>query len=423
MTTPGQVNTINADSGGRFNGDLQVGGTPTISVVNKYYDSDGWGPDIFIDKSIINLKGTVEIRSDYGSVQVGKNADIVAETVRISAGRNIYIGYSDGFTHVAGDVRQRWAGLIRRFESVGGEAVLVKSPRQLAEEGEIDLGDLDTPSLIAGNKVFIAGQYLNINGIVQSGVPNRELVISPDDVEDQIRAHKADYESKLARGENPNPLYSLSIPGLSVVKDDKGYVVSSGIEVFYNAAENCLELTPIPALGGMELVGHIMNTGIGELRVLDGYSQIFIFNETQYALKLRNISAGAGEGIEGRIKIIDYGKRTDSAHVSYFANTPLVTEITRVGSAIQVRSNRVPDWDDPLKITTLDTTPGRLTGYQPRENQYYSWTSLTETVTTETKTAIEDHWRRHLDRGRRTCDRVLKQGPSDRPPACIARTR
>ena len=390
VTTPGQVNTINADSGGRFNGDLQVGGTPTISVVNKYYDSDGWGPDIFIDKSIINLKGTVEIRSDYGSVQVGKNADIVAETVRISAGRNIYIGYSDGFTHVAGDVRQRWAGLIRRFESVGGEAVLVKSPRQLAEEGEIDLGDLDTPSLIAGNKVFIAGQYLNINGIVQSGVPNRELVISPDDVEDQIRAHKADYESKLARGENPNPLYSLSIPGLSVVKDDKGYVVSSGIEVFYNAAENCLELTPIPALGGyMELVGHIMNTGIGELRVLDGYSQIFIFNETQYALKLRNISAGAGEGIEGRIKIIDYGKRTDSAHVSYFANTPLVTEITRVGSAIQVRSNRVPDWDDPLKITTLEyTTPGRLTGYQPRENQYYSWTSLTETVTTETKTAI-----------------------------------
>ena len=396
VKTVNDINTINARSGGRFNGNVEIHAeTPMISVTNTYCAPDGWCPDIFVDRSIINRTGIVSIRSDYGSVAIGQQADIVADTVNIKAGRDLYVGYSDGFRHIAGAVRERWAEFIRVHEDWIGQQVQeiredkeYSSPRRLAQWGLIDLGDLDTPSLIAGNKVFLAGEYLNINGIVQSGIPLRELDISPGDIEDQIQAHRADYQSRLARGENPSPLYQLTIPGAPIEEDDAGNVISRGIKVFYNAAEDCLELAPVPALGGyMELVGRILNTGIGELRVLDGYSQIFIHNDTKYTLKLRNISAGPAGGIEGRIRIIDTAKSTE--HVASYGSYPLVTEIRRIGSQVEVWSNRVPSPSNPMAVTTLEyTTPGRYTTYQPLENQYYTWTTSKKTSILETRKVV-----------------------------------
>ena len=94
--------------------------------------------------------------------------------------------------------------------------------------------------------------------------------------------------------------------------DDKGYVVSRGIPVFYNAEEDCLEVAPVTTLGGyMELVGNIMNTGVGELRVLDGYSWIKIVDSVTDADEVPHVSTGTGGGVEGVIRIIDTAKRTD----------------------------------------------------------------------------------------------------------------
>ncbi|NLU40659.1 MAG: hypothetical protein GXX08_00455, partial [Firmicutes bacterium] len=387
---------ISAVPGGSFGGDVQVGGgRATISVSNTYSDPSGWGPDILVEGNITNLKGTVNIESCYGSVQVGKHADIVADIVRITAGRNVYIGYSDGFTHVAGEVRQRWAGIIDYYDGMWfSDVKLNESPRELAQQGRIDLGDLETPSLIAGNKVFIAGEYLNINGVVQSGVRDRQRIIWESSILDQIDSARRDYEARKASGGSPDPLYRLDFGDGPDRIDDKGYVVSRGIPVFYNAEEDCLEVAPVTTLGGyMELVGNIMNTGVGELRVLDGYSWIKIVDSvTGLPMKVRNVSTGTGGGVEGVIRIIDTAKRTDSTD-SFFDNIPLVTEISRVGSQIQVRSNRVnPDREDPLTLTTLEyTTSGSSTEYRPLEYQYYTLTTVS--TRTETYSAIEERLR------------------------------
>ena len=86
VKTVNDINTINARSGGRFNGNVEIHAeTPMISVTNTYCAPDGWCPDIFVDRSIINRTGIVSIRSDYGSVAIGQQADIAADT-NIKAG-------------------------------------------------------------------------------------------------------------------------------------------------------------------------------------------------------------------------------------------------------------------------------------------------------------------------------------------------
>jgi len=344
--------------------------TPRIVVVNSYIPTGTErAPDIFVDGDIRNLSGEVEVTSTFGSVLIKDGVDVVADTIRIAAGRDVTIGYKDGFRHIAGDVKYDWRNVISGSEAGGVDRADSRTPEQiLGISGPYD------PSVLAGNNVFIAGQYLNINGVVQSGLPVRELTI-PEWLATEIADYKARYDAdttgSLAR------LYT----GLSINAGIESDI--SRIPLFYDAVDNVLEVAPVTIMGGyMELFGHIMNTGTGELRVMDGYGTIGLTNNTPYALRLKTLNTGSG--IEGTIKITDTGRRTA-------LDAPLVTYIKRLGTDVSEFNN--------YAAGTIDfTTPvnralnSRTINYQPREHQYYTWTTRDYASWNESRNYYEESW-------------------------------
>lgn len=366
------INARNASEAAHFSNNAIITSDttkPEIRVISSYipYGTER-APDVFVDGDIRNLNGSVVVTNTFGSVLVKDGVDIVADTISLSAGRDITIGYKDGFRNVGGDVEHDWSGVIGASETGGVDRKDYRTPEEILGI----TGDQD-PSILAGNNVFIAGQYLNINGIVQSGLPLRSLTI-PASLASEIAAYKAKYDAK-----DPSATERIY----------KGLSLNTGIEsdiskvaVFYDAKDDVLELAPVTIMGGyMELYGHVMNTGTGELRVMDGYGTIDIKNDTGYQLRVKTLNTG--NGIEGTIKITDTAKSTS------VPGTPLVTVIKRLGNDIRTFDNSSGTLD---MGTVVSTMTGRSTTYDPLANQYYSWTTLDHATWTESQNYYRERW-------------------------------
>lgn len=337
--------------------------TSKISVINAYTPTGGQrAPDLLVDGDVRNLAGLVQLTSVFGSVQIKDGVDVVADTIRITAGRDITIGYKDGFRNIGGDIHQAWSQIIANAEA---------RKQDWSTRDTVDklIAISNQPSLLAGNNIFVSGQYLNINGIIQSGLPTRTVVI-PKSVEAEIAVFKSDYAADASK-----KIRALSIN--SQLESD-----ISKIAVFYDAEEDVLYVDPLYTMGGyVELYGHIMNTGNGEIRAMDGYSHIEIDNQTGTALRVRDINTG--NGIHGTIKITDTGQK---AH----GGGALQTVIKREGDTVYTYSNEATGTLD--LVTAVTQTAGRQTQYNPLANQYYSWTVKDELSWTEERTEYHERW-------------------------------
>ncbi|MDI9420620.1 MAG: hypothetical protein QM451_00090 [Bacillota bacterium] len=362
------INKRNRNQTAQFTNILTADNTESrISVINAYVPYGGTrAPDLFVDGDVRNLTGAVSLTSTYGSVQIKDGVDIVADSIRITAGRDITIGYKDGFRNIAHDIQGYWDSVIKAAEAGKTDKNITQTFEQI-----FGLSGPYEPSLLAGNNIFVSGQYLNINGVIQSGLPQRTLVIPPS-----LAAEIAEYKAKFDRGEVTDRIYR----GLSINTDVESDI--SKVAVFYDAVDNTLELAPIFTMGGyMELYGHIMNTGVGELRVMDGYSQIQVDNQTNYDLRLKDINTG--NGIEGTIKITDTGQQA-------YGGGPLQTVIKRQGNTVYTYNNQATG--ELNLVTAVAQASGRRTQYTPRANQYYSWTVKDERTWTEKRIEYFEKW-------------------------------
>src|SRR5699024_2406548 len=137
------------------------------------------------------------------------------------------------------------------------------------------------------SNVYISGRYLNINGTIQSGIPDWNLDIG--NLDNKINAANSTYAQRLSRG-NTDPYVELL--NWSQGNDPKQ---SRKVTAWWNAEEQRIELDGIQVEGGyMELFGEIISTGGGELKVLDGYGQITIDNTSGRDLVLRKLDVGQG---------------------------------------------------------------------------------------------------------------------------------
>jgi hypothetical protein len=246
--------------------------------------------------------------------------------------------------------------------------------------------------IIAGN-VFIAGEYLNICGTIQSGEPDQVITLGSN-VENEIQAINSYIQS-------PN-IFTLAVLNAEKVtsEGDGLYQLSinasyPNITVDYNSATGQIDLNPITVQGGhMELYGQIASTGSGQINVFNGYGKVQITNDTPYTLVTDTINTGDAVGY---LKITDTAY-TDTNKSDATYGQPLVTEFNyengttttdayyqpaKVGSAIKYVSSYVT-----AKGQT-DSLPGSVTNgvmsYQPAEGQRYYWVTAqgteTETVT------------------------------------------
>ena len=283
-------------------------------------------PDIEIVGNISNLLGGLKIYNDKGSVIVkGTNGQTIsAKDIDITSGRDFVLS-SDSF-YSAGGTPSITNGV---YTTGGGTTV-------------------------AGNNIFITARYLNLNGILQSGRPDRTVTLDSS-MDALIDAFEAD----LSKGRYLTLTNNLG----------------NSIEARYDRDTKQIVIDSVAVEGGfMQLTGQIMNTSSSaKLKAVDGYGNITINNSTKCEIVVNQLDTG-GDGIEGIIKIIDTVNTIDHVTGAQIAGVaPKVTTYTRNGNDIQVHVNGV--------LTSTQVNSRVLaTGYQPEAGQRYVYVTGTEKV-------------------------------------------
>ena len=296
---------------------------PTITVENRFNPQDLDGtlpPDIFVTGDVENRRGRVEIVSNQGSVLI--DGDVRANETVIGAGENVVLSYIDSFRHIGTDP----SGLV----------------------------DPDPDAVtIAGNSIVISARYINVNGLIQSGIADWSV-----DIDD----------THLAAINIARTNYQLN-GGDPLVRIRESEPVNGTIGYRYDFDNERIVLDAVDVSGGyMELTGKIMSTGAGELRALDGYGRVRINNTTDLTMDIAGINLG--NEIEGRIRINDAGLLDGND------DNLTSTIYTRVGDSVQVYRGAFSDVDTTaefLDSSLTDASGNRSSVYNPRANLDFIW--------------------------------------------------
>ncbi|HLI11929.1 MAG TPA: leukotoxin LktA family filamentous adhesin [Alphaproteobacteria bacterium] len=323
----------------------------TVTVNQNYSPTDPntTPPYIFLEGRISNPEGSVTIANASGSIV--QDGTITAQTVTIFAPKGDFVqNYSTGFSFI------------------GGTPPLDPNVR---------------PSeILVGGSVYIAAQYLDINGTIESGYPDWALTLDPN--MSVSAANDPTYSQYSSVSTNNLSANGTTLSGLigffqNLYKNSSqsspttqfqllGPTVSNPglLDAFYDAKNNQIVVTPESIQSGnIYLFGNIFSTGGGHLYASSGYGRINVTNETNYALVLDNLSTGTGRN--GQIEIadtaqvgnIDGSKRAWPLVTLYEYDwkTQTISEFQNLGST---------DQDQPL-VQVTPTTIGNsyTTSYTP----------------------------------------------------------
>ncbi|OGA81603.1 MAG: hypothetical protein A2711_04465 [Burkholderiales bacterium RIFCSPHIGHO2_01_FULL_63_240] len=382
---------------------------PVISVLNSNSNDTATGApaQLWIQGDISNLGGLAKAKS-HGTIRA--SANISAETVDIATGGDFIKTYTPGFTHQGGDPIAQLGSVPGSRETAamgltGSDAADSASGDYVNNSLPGDCLTVSCGSTIAGNNVYISAEKLNINGLIQAGLPMRSVKVT----QALITAKASDIaQARIKYLAGTGDRY------LDLTNPEPG---SAEIKVRYDAANDRLELDNVRIGGGhMELFGNIFSTGNGELRVLDGYGRIDIGNETAYDIALGRVDTG--QGVEGKIRITDTAKRVIGvgqvdATGARTDGKPLVTEITRLGNQIQIRDSRTVDADGKPTYVA-GTATGDATTYDPAANRRFNWINGRTTTFQETRT--------HVSRSVFSIDELVPDYDSFTPGTVTAQT-
>lgn len=333
--------------------------SPTVTITSDIAANDGRAPNIDIDGTVTNYGGLVKVNNAAGSIYV--NGTIHGKDLNITAGRDIYQGYTNGFRHIGGSPEAAWDAIASGNES----GHLTDGSATASSNADIDDS---RSSLVAGNNIFLSGRYINLNGLVQSGTTDYNLDIPDGEIQLAggltSETALADYNRNKQYNYNASPLYKLS--------DKYG-----NVDAYYNAVTGQIELADVRVEGGyVEIYGHILNTSqnSGEIMVTDGYGRVNINNRSGREIVVNNMSLS--NRISGVIKITDLAKKNAAGEY-------LQTTYTRNGNTITVADNNGGSKD----INAVQDENGKSsTAYSPLENQRYVWQTGQKTVSETTKT-------------------------------------
>ncbi len=377
--------------------DRQTSADPVILLENTYSDPvnlNALNPEIHVDGDITNKRGLIKIES-VGSVQVSSN--LVAKTIDIATQGDFIKTFTTGFTHQGGDptlnvpnnkpgqpatvwrdVKDPLTGVVSNrlvpytldlyYEDLASGLYpnhTPSSPSGVPSSSVTTHSWTDTVSppvtegsVIAGNNVFISGEKLNINGLIQSGLPSYQVNISQTDANNAISAGGG--WIRLAMTENGESVKDVFRPQLR-----------------WDAANARLELGSVAVAGGyIQLYGDIFSTGNGKLKVLDGYGRINVTNTSSSALAVNKLDTGPG--VAGMIKITDTSTKNADGK-------PLETTITRVGDNFTYSYVNFNSADDRTPtVTDTGGAEGRNGYYNPRDGRRLFWM--------DAETWVDQYW-------------------------------
>lgn len=292
--------------------------------------------DIYVAGSLLNKRGEIELTAKYGSIYA--NADIRAQKLSLSAGQDFVLNNPKAFVHIGGDPA---------FNNNGSTVYGNGS------------------ATVAGQNVVINALYLNINGLIQSGVADWRATI------DESRFANLDSRRAEAVGNR-----------LQLVQTDAR---TGTLGYAWDYDSNSIVLDQVQVGGGyMELTGHILSTGNGQLKVLDGFSQVHITNNTTRHLELAGLDLG--RGVEGTLRINDLGRGEQGQQTG--GDRLWSTVYTRVGDQVQ----RYEGWSNG-PLTFKGSSNGRDTSYTTTAGRSYVWlTGRDDSITTTRQEYWDAFW-------------------------------
>ncbi len=255
------------------------------SIVIQNVAGHGVLPDITINGDIYNYRGLLDIYNsdNAGNGNVYIYGDIAAKNMSVTAGGALVV---DGAT---------------RFQTGGEGYSLLDS---LTSGGISQPGLTDAQSdalveaimtadsannLIKADRISIDASWVNLNGILQSGDAQKTLTLG---------AEATAFINSLSNSATGRVWLSTT--------DSSGKTVSlyEHFNVYYNTATGQLEVEDVAITGGyISISGKIVNTGAGEIRVLGGYGDIAITNNTAFDLVVNRVDNG--ERGDGYLELYD----------------------------------------------------------------------------------------------------------------------
>lgn len=373
-------------------------------------------PELRVNGWLYNKLGTVNLNNTAGSISVyAENPAYVprldGKEITVSAGKNFVLSSPTISQSVGGSPESLYAvhysdDQQRILNNLGIAACGSARPGGDAATYNPNCLVNGAGGVYATGAIFIGARYLNINGTVQSGQADYNLVLSHATVGTQITNWRSTWLAKrgtfLAQGRSSLIQLSGPLPTDSEAEINKQYAngkISATARVtalaamatrrlqpivYYDAEANVLKVAPTYVQGGLvELVGSIINTGGGVVRALDGYARINIDNQTAYGLDLQGLDTG---GDAGMIRITDLSKpikNADGSIRAYAVTTyqrdtdgkfkAKVTEGTGVGAALISTSGS-------LLANPVASVKARF-NYSPLANSTYSWSAGYEFMT------------------------------------------
>ncbi|WP_210546939.1 leukotoxin LktA family filamentous adhesin [Rhodoferax sp. PAMC 29310] len=337
---------------------------PSILVENSNSNdsgNSGGAAQLWIYGNVTNLGGEAKATS-HGTLRVAGN--IGAETVTLVTGGDFIKTWSPGYTHQGGDP-------VARLDNLPDDRETDKA--DYAQSGLPSCASVACGSTIAGNNVYINAEKLNINGLIQAGLPERGISIT-DSLLDATSVLDPTLSNRVVM-QNARSVWTANPSGATRYFDltnptADGIADSGEIKLRYDAEFNRLELADVRMAGGhMELHGNIFSTGNGELSVMDGYGRINITNTTGYDLAVGRLDTGPG--VEGMIRITDTARDVNGNYRGADL-TPLVTEITRVNGVATTSTNTGAGGAMQI-VATSNVNDGRNTVFNPMANRRFNW--------------------------------------------------
>ena len=328
---------------------------------------EGLPQDIYINGSVRNENGAVTIINQEGSVNI--TGELLAQALDIQAAGNFSLNVDDWF-HL-NDPRQYVDYTIFRNQvrtEDGATKLLQAASFDVVMAGLTELEsaifDQQQVGLFSQGRIDITARYLNINGIIQSGLHEVILTIESDF--------------------NPSQSTSFTDTEGNLIAGIDFTAGGEALDGYFDLSQNAIVLEDIVANAGrITLAGQILSTGGGMIRAADGRPYVEINNNSSYDLILSEIDLASDQ--LGTITLIDTVTLEKTEYLNY---DDYVEQNNYTGALVNGRV-----------VYTLDQTtqhnPGDILTYQPQLGRYYVWTEGQEA----TEVLIETYENKAFDFG------------------------
>ncbi|NDG42350.1 MAG: hypothetical protein EBY28_24100, partial [Betaproteobacteria bacterium] len=325
--------------------------------------------DLYVRGSLKNADGALYLTNMEGSINV--TGELRAGTVKLTALGDFNLSTDDWY-HVGNDPRQYLSAVPNQslnsfFELFGSQAYnpwgIKGQVRYRQASGNVgdarlkvlfdamDAAATKQSIVFAMGEININARYLNLNGVVQSGVDSVDLTIG------------ADFNP--SRSSNFTDASGRLLPGISY-----GAAGLATVDGFFDVDAGAIILSPIKPTGGViNLTGQILSTGNGELRVASGYASVNIINQSKFSLAVDTIDVSTDR--IGKITITDTATLRRDEYQVLDGKTDHV-----------VKQGVLESGSGGVSSITYNAVAGGQIGvdasqpmvYQPELGRYYLWT-------------------------------------------------